>query len=576
MNLLHVPHSIKQRQRGAALMVMLVIMILGITTFLVGALSRATLQLERDKQAADVLAQAKDALIGRAATNNTPGSLPCPDINNDGISEPSGSGCTSYIGRLPWKTLRLPDLRDASGERLWYALSFNFRDNAAAHINSDTKGTISVFSPDGTQLSDGNCNTFDGSCKLGAVAVIIAPGDVLQRNGVSQNRTCTVNVDCDSSGNTCTGAAPNTVPKCDPVNYLDIVTIGGITGDNSNVFGGSATKGFIQGQVKIDSSGNLTSNPNGNTVVNDHILVITSDQLMPVVETRIAREVRSCLDNYAAASANKYPWAAPVPNYIGIQDKLFGRIPDTPDTTITTTTTAPISSDPSYSNLNSALNNLQTAVNNCTVSDGGANPSNLNNAADILIARLSLLPNPPYTSAFIAAAISAANTATTGGACNNIENNSNYNSIQTNLNSAFSTLSGLTTTTTTPPAPASGMATDWSMCSAGPVSPYWTDWKSFVFFQVDDKYKPSGTLGTPSITINGAGNYRAAVLLSRRPANPAQVPRDPANAATYLEGVNPHAATNPAVNFETHQLIDQPATNDLVLCLDGSTSGNCQ
>jgi hypothetical protein len=24
------------------------------------------------------------------------------------------------MGRLPWKTLRLPDLRDGHGERLWY------------------------------------------------------------------------------------------------------------------------------------------------------------------------------------------------------------------------------------------------------------------------------------------------------------------------------------------------------------------------------------------------------------------------------------------------------------------------
>ena len=50
------------------------------------------------------------------------------------------------IGRLPWKTFGLPDLRDGSGERLWYALSPNFRDNpSVSPLNSDTRGSITVY-----------------------------------------------------------------------------------------------------------------------------------------------------------------------------------------------------------------------------------------------------------------------------------------------------------------------------------------------------------------------------------------------------------------------------------------------
>jgi hypothetical protein len=42
------------------------------------------------------------------------GSLPCPEVNDDGkltlgVDFTSGGACTQYIGRLPWKTLELPE-----------------------------------------------------------------------------------------------------------------------------------------------------------------------------------------------------------------------------------------------------------------------------------------------------------------------------------------------------------------------------------------------------------------------------------------------------------------------------------
>src|SRR5665811_1174045 len=143
------------RQRGAALLIMLVILVVGIAAVLVSSLSTTALNNARQNTTSNALAQAKDALIGRAAAdNNMPGSLPCPDTNNDGSAELlSGNNCPSYIGRLPWKTLGLPDLRDGSGERLWYALSPAFRDDTSAQpLNSNTKGTLLVYNSDGISL----------------------------------------------------------------------------------------------------------------------------------------------------------------------------------------------------------------------------------------------------------------------------------------------------------------------------------------------------------------------------------------------------------------------------------------
>ena len=49
------------------------------------------------------------------------GDLPCPDRDDDGDAD-AVPGCDTAalaLGRLPWKTLGLPDLRDGDGERLW-------------------------------------------------------------------------------------------------------------------------------------------------------------------------------------------------------------------------------------------------------------------------------------------------------------------------------------------------------------------------------------------------------------------------------------------------------------------------
>ena len=311
-------------------MVMLVIIIIGSAAFLVSALSLSGQQIERDKITADALAQAKEALIGYAvrvkissstlANQPRPGDLPCPDTDNNGIS-----GDTTYttcdlqsqrIGRLPWKTLGLPDLRDSSGERLWYAVSNNFKNNTRTSLlNSDTPGTITIRSSDGNVINDASLGN-------GAVAVIIAPGKVLQRQLAAspQNRSCTIGVDCDAL-EVCTTSPPTLTPKCDPNNYLDNTPIGINAEDNAGFSDNSSTDGFIQGIVK-DSSGKI--------IINDQFLIVTQENIMSAVQKRVAGEVKKCLDDYATSNNNRYPWAVPLndPTYHDNTNQLFGRIPD--------------------------------------------------------------------------------------------------------------------------------------------------------------------------------------------------------------------------------------------------------
>lgn len=333
------------KQQGAALLVMLIILVIGISAILVSSLKSSALTLKRDERTAEVLAQAKEALIGYAVNFNTvsgrPGDLPCPDTNNDGYQEAScgnASGSTGQalrIGRLPWKTLGLPDLRDGSGERLWYAVSNNFKyntrttctnSNLSGCLGSDTVGTITVYGSDGSIQNTGNTST-------GAVALIIAPGDVLLRqDNIAQSRGCTVGVDCDTTDK-CTSASPTTVPKCNPVNYLDVITIGGITEDNASFIDGSATNGFIQGRIQDN---------NGHTILNDQLLVITRSNIVPLLEKRVAGEVKNCLIEYSSNPNNQgpspnqgyFPWATDrtvVGSTVLYNDSdslIFGHIPD--------------------------------------------------------------------------------------------------------------------------------------------------------------------------------------------------------------------------------------------------------
>ena len=136
----HCPLAPK-RQHGAALLALMLVIFLAATAFYLRQGSANHARRQVDSVTARAMAQAKEALIGRAAADiNRPGSLPCPDVNDDGEAELlPGNKCPSYIGRIPWKTLDIPDPLDGSGERLWYALAPGLRDNAAAQPINPSK-----------------------------------------------------------------------------------------------------------------------------------------------------------------------------------------------------------------------------------------------------------------------------------------------------------------------------------------------------------------------------------------------------------------------------------------------------
>jgi len=259
--------------------------VVGATTLLVSKLNKAATQYYRDDVTMKALLKAKEALIGYAVSypdnpsnnnpNAGPGVLPCPDRNNDGDLQFSDGefSCSiaggTFLGRLPWRYMGIDEIRDSSGQALWYALSDNFRIPASSFrvVNSDTAGELTLD-------SDGNGTGEDEDI----VAIIIAPLEPV----CNQDRT---GLDI-HSGN-----------YVDETNYLEDVNA-----DTSNP--DFVTEG-------------TTQNCNDHITFNDQIVAITRRELMTAVEKRVMGEVANVLEQRYQVLDNlsngngRFPWLSP-------------------------------------------------------------------------------------------------------------------------------------------------------------------------------------------------------------------------------------------------------------------------
>jgi hypothetical protein len=239
-------------------MIAFIILMVFMSAWLIAtALNRTNAELsnERARVTRDSLQTAKRALIAYAAAEQwqvsrgesfkQPGALPCPDTDGDGSSEGLCSNAASRVGRIPWKNIGLDDLRDSSGEKLWYALSANFRKlpypaGGYTVINSDTQGTLTVTG---------------ATPAANVVAIVFAPGPPL--SGQSRDPS-------------------NSAAYNSPANYLE--------GYNASY------NSFATATASTDT-------------FNDRLVVITQQELMeavePVVAAMIERDVKPYITTYS-------------------------------------------------------------------------------------------------------------------------------------------------------------------------------------------------------------------------------------------------------------------------------------
>lgn len=162
------------QQLGAALLIFMLVLILAGMAVLFGVLDNSNLKLERSKKTGVALFEAKKALIGWSVSQANMGRLPCPeDTTLIGMPFEGNAKATCTlpaVGRLPWRTLGLGDIRDGNGNKLWYVISAGFR---TPPININTPAQLNV----------------DGAAAA-AVALVISPGEAIG----AQTRPAVTNV----------------------------------------------------------------------------------------------------------------------------------------------------------------------------------------------------------------------------------------------------------------------------------------------------------------------------------------------------------------------------------------------
>lgn len=164
-----------RHEGGYALLITILILFLGgVSVFVVATDPASEQRAQRTAAASVALGQARGLILARALSDtNRPGTVPCAAPGTGGKGTFHGDDCDAASGRLPYRTLSTPPLRDAGGAQLWYVLDPSLRDRASQEpINPERKsGALTV----------------NGKDHFGAV--LIAPGDALSgQNRGSGNR----------------------------------------------------------------------------------------------------------------------------------------------------------------------------------------------------------------------------------------------------------------------------------------------------------------------------------------------------------------------------------------------------
>ena len=283
------------RQAGAALLVMMAILVIGMSSFMVAALNQTSMNESAAAQHrnAAVLAEAKSALIGYVVrevldlSQNIPGRLPCPESPIDAGSANEGRACSACsaafptnktIGRLPWRTLGVGKLLDSAAEPLWYVVSPNWvlsTPNPPPVINAGSVGQLSV----------------DGVGDV--VAIIIAPGRPLVLNPTAAQAV----QGCEARAQTRADRSHN--PAGGNPDYRNYVECQNASSPIDGVFGNAV-------------AGNAT-----HPVINDHLVTVTARELLnamqgPLAE-RMQRTVVPLLREYSGLwpDGTFLPYAAP-------------------------------------------------------------------------------------------------------------------------------------------------------------------------------------------------------------------------------------------------------------------------
>ena len=330
----------REKQRGIALLMLVFLLaMVGLAGF-VSYLNGTNVNIERDKEDALILAQARDALIGSALTaagvGERPGNFRLPDSfpgsetpsNYDGSSD---GGCLNVaatnglplingglnmrcLGRFPWRDLGMhiqaPSENDTNGFMPWYAVSANLVDPTCFSVLNSSALNLNYI--DNSQL---DCT--GASLPYPWLTVRDGSGNILS------NRVAAIIFIPNAPT---AGQSRKASPNLGMANqYLDMLVV-----PNNCVHpcvAGTYSNADMDNDYVLASENSPYAK---NSHFNDKLLYITIDELMALVEKRVAQEAALQLRKYYEASSTNplnrvYPEAAS----IGYVPRSTGYIQDT-------------------------------------------------------------------------------------------------------------------------------------------------------------------------------------------------------------------------------------------------------
>lgn len=359
---------LQRNQRGAALLIFLVLLVMGGLTYLVSSFSPEAIEARRAQATNTALLQAREALTGYAlqyrdaeASQGRPnrmyGYLPLPDLGSSRNTNVAcmQEGCDAntftglifdannigptVVGRFPWRTLGIEPLRDGYGECLWMIVSslhgrIHGVNPVLPPMNWDTLGQLDVVVANGANALVSALS----SAHERPVAIIFSPGPPLP----GQDR---INSPADDVSQC--GGNYNLANYLDPAianalggvtNYLAGINLAsGATGDSDPANDPDAPKSLVA-RGKIFSTGGafLPGGCQGNNctlVANDVGLPITSDLLFGAIRKNVhfRTDINSMLDRMVGclrdqiASGSSFT-PTPITGYAPPADKNAGRI----------------------------------------------------------------------------------------------------------------------------------------------------------------------------------------------------------------------------------------------------------
>jgi hypothetical protein len=136
--------SARGSSRGIVLIVFLAIILIAFTSIAISHLSASATEQTARAKTTQALIQSRDAIMAFALNNAVPGTLPCPDGDANGLSDPLNvfGVCPNPRGLVPFRTLGILQPLDNTDTSIWYVVAQEYSGTILTPHNSSRASSL--------------------------------------------------------------------------------------------------------------------------------------------------------------------------------------------------------------------------------------------------------------------------------------------------------------------------------------------------------------------------------------------------------------------------------------------------